>query len=161
MTNTANVHTAHSIASSFEQGDNLRLEAARNFSKAQSLSTFASQTQENAASVDTNYSQAFYEWLRKQPALSGQGNISNHDMEAMASHDPALLQSYADRFVQEKTTEILAPFNAASSLGQSEAFDQAASQQLKQNIASSSQIESAHQQFDRFVKEKELPKSSN
>lgn len=110
---------AGSVASSFDKGDSFRKEAASQFSKAESYSTLASTTSENAASINANYTQEFYEWMHHQPAPAsqyGQGTFSKSAIDNMAVHDPASLQSYADRFVNEKTKAAISEFNASHHL---------------------------------------------
>lgn len=110
---------AHSLSSSFDKGDSYRSEASSQLSQAQSYSSLASTSTENSASINANYTQAFYEWMRHQPAPSsqyGQGTWSKSAIDDMAVHDPARLQAYADNFVQEKTGEAMRSFEQSNHL---------------------------------------------
>lgn len=98
---------AESIASSFDRGDTFRNEAASSYSKASSFASLASQSQENSSSVMGNYTQGLYEWMRTQASPYGGGTMSKSAIDNMAAHDPALLQSYANRYVEEKTNDIV------------------------------------------------------
>lgn len=105
--------TAHSVARSFDSGDHYRQEASSQFSKAESYASLASYSQENAQSINANYTQAFFEWLKTQPSpssLYGQGNLSNSAIDNMASHDLPQLQSYADQYVRETTNNTIKGF---------------------------------------------------
>lgn len=138
-------HAAQSIASNFEQAEHFRKEASSHFSKAQSFTELASQTQENAASIDSNYTQAFYEWMREQPDSEGHSAIDK------ATHDPALLQSHLNRFVQQQTDQAMASFEHSIPLHQGEGGVQAAYQQNNQNLAAQNHVQNQHQAFDRTV----------
>jgi conjugal transfer mating pair stabilization protein TraG len=112
-----------SISSSFDKGDSFRTEAVSQLSKAKSYSDLASTFSENSATINSNYSQAFYEWMRHQPSPSaryGQGTFSNSAIEEMALYDPASLQRYADRFVNLKTGEALQKFEQTHHLNDGE-----------------------------------------
>lgn len=104
---------AQSFASSFDQGDNYRIEASNQLSRSESYSNLASTSSENAASINANYTNEFYQWMRHQPAPSsqyGQGTWSKSAIDNLGVNDPAELQRYADRYVQEKTGETLQSF---------------------------------------------------
>lgn len=104
---------AQSFASSFDKGDNYRIEASNQLSRSENYSHLASTSSENAASINANYSQEFYEWMRHQPAPSsqyGQGTWSKSGIDNLGVNEPAELQRYADRFVEEKTGQTVRAF---------------------------------------------------
>lgn len=110
---------ADSIASSFEKGDHFRKEASSQLSKAESYSTLASTSSENSSSINANYTQSFYEWMRHKPApasLYGQGTWSRRAIDDMAIHEPQKLQHYADQFINEKTGDALHRFEQSNHL---------------------------------------------
>jgi conjugal transfer mating pair stabilization protein TraG len=114
---------ANSIASSFDKGDSYRIEASSQFSKAESYSQLASISTENAASINSNYTQEFYNWMRHQPSPSsqyGQGTWSKSAIDNAAINDPASLQHYADRFVNEKTNDAMRSFEGNNHLSHGE-----------------------------------------
>ena len=101
-TSSTSHNLAQSINRSFEQASHLRKEASSHLSTAEAFSTLASTTQDNAVSLNANYSQAFYAWLSKQPTPDGQGTLRTENIDRMATDDPATLQSYAQRFTQQQ-----------------------------------------------------------
>lgn len=136
---------AHSIANSFDQGDVLRHEATSNFTKAKNYSELASRTFENAASVNANYTQEFYEWMKQQPSIMGHGKMSRSAIENMAVHDPALLQNYANRFVQTKTSQVMSTAKLTRSADKEDAI-QAAFYSNNQSLPTTSNIGRENQQ---------------
>lgn len=145
---------ASSIASSFDKGDSFRTEAASQFSKSESYSNLASTTKENAASINANYTQEFYEWMRHQPSPSsmyGQGTISKSAIDNMAVHDTALLQSYADRYVNEKTNETVTSFNQSHHITNGGQAIKAAYRADNETIAGKSTISNEFSHFNQTV----------
>lgn len=142
---------AHSISSSFDKGDSYRTEASSQLSQAQSYSQLASLSTENAASINSNYTQEFYEWMRNQPAPSsqyGQGTWSKSAIDDMAIHNPAGLQSYADRFVHEKTGEAMHDFERKNHLSHGENTVHQSYQKDQSYVHQQSQSEKHYQQFN-------------
>jgi conjugal transfer mating pair stabilization protein TraG len=142
---------AQSFASSFDKGDSYRIEAANQLSKAQSYSSLASTSAENAASINANYTQEFYEWMRHQPAPAsqyGQGTWSRSAIDNLGIHEPAELQKYADRYVQEKTGDMVHSFEQTHHLSHGNQSVQAAYQHQKSQMASSSHVNSQYEHFN-------------
>jgi conjugal transfer mating pair stabilization protein TraG len=111
VSDDAGNRSSQSIARSFDEGDSFRKEASSSFSEAKTYSTLASQTTENAASINANYSQDFYEWMHSQPSHRFGGRherISSSDINSMNVSE---MQEYANRFSQEKASESLNSFN--------------------------------------------------
>ncbi len=128
---------ANSIASSFDKGDSYRTEASSQFSKAQNYSQLASTSMEDTRSINSNYTQEFYEWMRSQPSPSaqyGQGTWSKSAIDNAAVHDPGSLQPYVDRFVNEKTGEALHSFERNNHLSHGEKFISDVNRQNRSHI---------------------------
>lgn len=108
---------SETVAKSFDSGDSYRQEAASQYSKSVGYSNIASATRENSSSIDANYTQSFFEWMKHQPSPSskyGQGTWSKSAIDELAVHDPATLQGYADKFVSEKTNEAITNFQRSN-----------------------------------------------
>ena len=106
---------SNSFARSLDQGDSFRKEALSSLSKAESYTNLASSTSENARSINANYTQDFYNWMKTQPAVYGQGTMSRSMIDNMSVQE---LQSYADRYSSQKSHEILVGFNQTHHLEQ-------------------------------------------
>jgi conjugal transfer mating pair stabilization protein TraG len=146
--------SANSVTSSFDKGDNYRTEAASQFSKSESYSSLASMSQEQAASISGNYTQEFYEWMRHQssPASQyGQGTMSRSAIDNMAVHDTALLQSYADRFIDGKMGGSFDLFSESHHLNDNGKSIQAAYQQNNHAISGESQVHDKYESFSQQV----------
>lgn len=116
LNDDAGSRASQSIARSFDEGDSLRADATSNFSKAESFSTLASKTEENAASINANYTQEFYTWMRHQPLPHGNGTFSRSAVDHMAVEELAKLQSHANQFVEIKTAETIHSFEQKNHL---------------------------------------------
>ncbi len=139
-----------SIASSFEKGDHFRKEASSQLSKAESYSTLASTSSEEARTINANYTQAFYEWMRQKPAPSsqyGQGTWSKRAIDNMAIHEPQKLQGYADQFVNEKTGEALKHFEQSHHLTHGEQRIEGINHRQTNDLHGSSHVKSQYGHF--------------
>jgi len=112
---------SQSIARSFDEGDSYRKEATSSFSQAQSYSTLASQTTENATSINANYSQDFYEWMHSQPSNRFGGHQEKISTREISSMSVSEMQEYADRFSNEKAAQSINSFSQAHHLSHGEA----------------------------------------
>ncbi len=136
-----------SIASSFERGDSFRKEAASSYAKSSSFASLASQSSENASSVLGNYTQEFYEWMRAKPLPYGSGTISKSAIANMNAHDPDLLQSYANQFVEQKTSEINRQFSDTQHLTQGVSHVKQDYQSYQHDINSASHVKHEYSQY--------------
>jgi conjugal transfer mating pair stabilization protein TraG len=144
----------NSISSSFDQGDSLRFEASSQLSKSESYSTLASTSRENAQSINANYTQEFYEWMRHQPSpssLYGQGTMSKSAIDNMAVHNPDLMQNYADQFVNDKTAETMKSFEQKHHLAQDEKSVEHVFRENNTKVNEQSHIAGAHSSFNQTV----------
>jgi conjugal transfer mating pair stabilization protein TraG len=117
VSDDAGNRSSQSIARSFDEGDSFRKEASSNFSQAQSYSTLASQTTENASSINANYTQEFYTWMKTQPPVYSHGGSNGTMSSSMIdSMSVSKMQGYADRFSQEKAAQTMSSFNHAHHL---------------------------------------------
>ena len=139
------------ISSSFDQGDSFRAEAASQYAKSESYASLASTTMEQAASINANYTQDFYDWVRSQPSPYGQGTISASAIDNMAVHDASLLQSYANRFVDEKTTQAVSEFEQSHHLANGGQSIQEAYHTNNQTVGNKSGISAEHKHHDQAV----------
>jgi len=112
---------ANSISSSFDKANHYRDEATSQFSKSQSYSSLASTSTEQSASINANYTQEFYEWMRTQSSPLGNEKMSPSAIDNMGAHDLALLQGYATDFVNEKTAREIVKFEASHGITQGDA----------------------------------------
>ncbi|CAM4390640.1 MAG: hypothetical protein LEGION0398_MBIBDBAK_00165 [Legionellaceae bacterium] len=95
---------SQNAASSYETARRASHDRGMHLQEAQSYRQMAAKTEENAQSINSNYSQAFYEWLMKQPGTDGKGNLGEKNVLSMLANgsDPGMLEIYAKRFVQEQ-----------------------------------------------------------
>jgi conjugal transfer mating pair stabilization protein TraG len=144
---------SQSIARSFDEGDSFRKEASSNFSEAQNYATLASQTTENASSINANYSQEFYAWMRTQPPINRHGGNINETMsrsmiDSMSVTD---MQHYADKFSQEKSNQLLSSFNQNHHLSHGTSDIQHAYSQNNQSINGISHIKNVDHGYQNAV----------
>lgn len=163
--NEVSARLANSISSSFDHGDSLRNDASSQYSRAENYAKLASTVTENAASINTNYSQAFKGWLEHQDSpspLYGEGKLNESAIDKMAVHEPALLQGYADRYMQEKSGEALRQFENSHHLSHPEAAIERNYQQNSSHIPTVKQI--THDYEDgksQVMSSSSLPQNSN
>ena len=141
---------ADSVASSFDRGDTFRKEAASSYSRSSSFAALASQSQENSSSVMGNYTQEFYEWMRTQKAYGNQIMSKSH-IDNMAAHDPGLLQSYANNFVEYKTSEINEQFGDSHHLNQGGGQVRHDYQTYSQSVGGQSHVEHQYEHYQETV----------
>ncbi len=98
---------ADNIGSSFDRAYQARHEMMANYQQAQSYREMASHAEENATSINSNASQAFVNWLQRQPELQ------HASIEKMMTSDPAHGEAYAMRFTQEQASQALRAFHAS------------------------------------------------
>lgn len=142
---------AKSIASSFDRGDSYRTEAASHFTKAKSYSTLASTSEENAASINANYTQEFYKWMQAQPSIYGNGNMSRSMIDDMVVNDPTQARGYADRFVNEKTSEAIQSFNQSHHISNGNSEVNTAYHQNNHTLHGISSVRDNHKTNDHSV----------
>lgn len=146
----------HSITSSFDKGNSYRTEAASQLSISKSYSDYAQTTSENASTINANYTQSFFEWMRHQKSPSsqyGQGTFSQSAIDHMAIYEPEHLQQYADQFVKLKTNEAMSSFAQSHHLtdGKEEIFN--SYQQSNQEIPGKSHIANAYRHDQNVIKQ--------
>ena len=139
---------SQSITRSFDEGDSFRKEASSSFSKAESYSTLASQTQENASSINANFGQEFYQWMRTQPSIYGQGTMSRSMIDNMSVAD---MQHYADRFSQEKSSQMLNSFNHDHHLSEGKSDIARAYSQNNQAIGGLSHVKNHDHRYQQVI----------
>lgn len=101
---------AQSVGSSFDLAHQARHEMMANCQQSQSYREMASHAEENAISINSNASQAFMQWLQKQPELQHPGEV-----EKLMTQDSLKAQAYAQRFTQEQARHALQGLNHSAS----------------------------------------------
>ena len=153
VSDDAGNRVSQSIARSFDIGDSFRKEASSSFSEAQNYATLASQTTENASSINSNYSQEFYAWMRTQPPINRHGGNMNETMsrsmiDSMSVSD---MQHYADRFSQEKSAQVIKSFNQDHHLSNGKSEIAHAYSQNNQSINGISHVQKQDHQYQHVV----------
>ncbi len=90
---------ATDVSGSFEKGINERSEAAKSFSESDSWSRQAMNTKANAASINANYNQQFFEWLAAQPADHTNGHIGHRGAADIIARRPEEAMVWGNRFM--------------------------------------------------------------
>ena len=93
---------ATSTSQSFETGVQQRDEASKSFQEAESYSRQAMDTRTNAASINANHNQEFFDWLSHRPADNTSGHIGRQGAAYMIAHDTKQTMAYARQFMAEK-----------------------------------------------------------
>jgi conjugal transfer mating pair stabilization protein TraG len=122
---------ADGMTESFEKGIQQRSEASKSFQQAESYSTQAMATQSNAASINANYTQEFFEWLSHQKADHTGGQVGKQGAAHIIANDRSLTLAYANRFMTEKGIVPQAKLEQSSSTLK-QAYDQDTSHQVYQ-----------------------------
>lgn len=143
---------SQSITRSFDEGDNYRSEAASHYSRAENYSKLASTTTENASTINANYSQEFYKWLRKQQPVNGHGLVGHTMSRSMIDGmNPEELQPYADLYTREKTTQAIQSFNDKNHISQGASYIKGHSQANNHLIPSKAEINRQDKQYQNEV----------
>lgn len=155
VSDDAGNRSSHSIARSFDEGDSFRKEASSSFSTAKSYSTLASQSTENSSSINANYTQDFYAWMRTQPPINRHGGVnetmSSSSIDSMSVSD---MQHYADKFSQEKAAQSIASFSREHHLSGGPAEINHAYTHNNNSIQGRSSIELQDKNYKNIVSEK-------
>ena len=96
------------VGSSFDRATQARHEMTSNLQQAQSYREAASFAEENAATINSNASQAFMNSMVDQP------HASTKEIEGMMVNNPAAAQATAEQFVQEQAQQYLQNFHHAA-----------------------------------------------
>jgi len=87
-------------SSGYERALSQRKEALKSFSDSESYTQQAMTMRANAASINANYNQQFFEWLSNQPADNAQGRMGERTAAHILTNDPKMAASYANRFME-------------------------------------------------------------
>jgi len=93
---------AEDVSGSYEKGMQQRSDASKSFSEAENYQQQAMFTKANAASINRNANQEFFEWMANQPADNAPGKMGKQEAAYLMAHQPALTMEYARRFSHEK-----------------------------------------------------------
>jgi conjugal transfer mating pair stabilization protein TraG len=92
---------ATDISGSYEKGMSERAEAAKSFSESDVWNQQAMNTRANAAAINANYSQQYFEWLANQPADNAVGRIGEREAAYMVANKPTEAMAYANKFMAQ------------------------------------------------------------
>lgn len=93
---------AESVSGSFETGVQQRDEASKSFQQADSYNKQAMETQTQAATLNANYNQEFFDWLGHQQADHTAGHIGKQGAAHIIANDTQKTMAYAKQFMEEK-----------------------------------------------------------
>ncbi|CAO5682488.1 MAG: hypothetical protein HEEMFOPI_01700 [Holosporales bacterium] len=79
-----------------------RSDASKSFSEAENYQQQAMFTKANAASINRNANQEFFEWMANQPADNAPGKMGKQEAAYLMAHRPELTMEYARQFSNEK-----------------------------------------------------------
>ena len=143
MSNEEGQRLANSMASSLDKAQQARQDMTSNLQKSESYRKTASFAQDNAVSINSDASQAFYEWVQNQPGTDGKGRLGANGVETMQQQDPIGFANYAKQFAEQYSTNMTQRWQGQQPA--SAAAVQAAHERHNQSIPSKSVIESGHQ----------------
>lgn len=106
---------AADVANSYEQGMQQRQEAAKNFSESESYGRQAMITKANSASINSNHTQQFVEWLANQKADNANGPMGKQHVGYLMAHRPDLVEGYAHIYMKQQGVAPLSPVSASPS----------------------------------------------
>jgi conjugal transfer mating pair stabilization protein TraG len=98
--NEQGARLVESMGGSFDRASSLRKDAETHYQEAASYRNGASQLRETGIQTRTQAQQEFVEYLKKQPSVYGQGNMSAQSVLAKWQHDPRYGQMLVDGFMQ-------------------------------------------------------------
>jgi conjugal transfer mating pair stabilization protein TraG len=101
LSNEASQKLATDISGSYEKGMSERAEAAKSFSESDAWNQQAMNTRANAAAINANYSQQYFEWLANQPADNAVGRIGERGAAYMVANKPTEAMAYANKFMAQ------------------------------------------------------------
>jgi conjugal transfer mating pair stabilization protein TraG len=93
---------AEDVSGSYEKGMQQRSDASKSFSEAENYQQQAMFTKANAASINRNANQEFFEWMANQPADNAPGKMGKQEAAYLMAQQPELTMEYARRFSNEK-----------------------------------------------------------
>ena len=89
------------VAGSYEKSMAERAEAAKSFQESAAWSQQAINTRTNAAAINANYSQPFFEWLAAQPADNANGHIGHRGAADIIARQPHEATAWGNKFMSE------------------------------------------------------------
>lgn len=101
LSDEASKRFATDVSGSWEQGMNERSEAAKSFSESDAWSQQAMHTTANAASLNANYNQQFFDWLARQPSDNTTGTIGHRGAAEIIARRPEEAMAWGNRFMAE------------------------------------------------------------
>lgn len=142
------------VSGSYEKSMNERYEAQKSFSESDAWNRQAMNTRANAASINANYSQPFFEWLAKQPADNATGHIGRDGAALMIARNPKQAMDYANKFLAQ---EGLVPKAVLHTNPDKIKADHQAERGHKKYQASQSSINNVKQQGDTAFANHDMP----
>ena len=132
------------MSASFDRAESARHEMTQSYQEAQSYREVATRAQENSVSINANASQVFQEWLASQPGTNGHGQMGLQGAEHIIRHEPQLAASYAEKFSQQYTRQMMSKpdMQLSHSAHSVEASYKSGSREMKGESAVSSHYQS-------------------
>jgi conjugal transfer mating pair stabilization protein TraG len=95
------------IGASYDKAESARHDMQQSYQEAKSYREIASLAQENAVSINSNFGQVFKEWFANQPGTNGQGRLGEAGVETLIKYHPEIARSYAERFSEQYTSNLM------------------------------------------------------
>ena len=90
------------VSGSYEKSMNERFEAQKSYSESDAWNQQAMNTRANAASINANYNQPFFEWLANHPADNAKGRIGRDGAALIIAKNPKQAMDYANKFLAQE-----------------------------------------------------------
>lgn len=97
---------AEGISGSLETSHYYREEASKSLQKSESYAQMATQTKQNASSINANMNQEYVSWLQTQALPNSSGPMGIHEAETILASRPTMNHLYQQRFIENKTTSL-------------------------------------------------------
>ncbi len=127
--------TVSSINDSYERSRQYRNEASASLQKSESFSQMASQTRQNAGSINASLNQEYVNWLQSQALPNSSGPMGIHEAETILASRPELNHQYQQSFVDDKMNQV-ENYVGAHGIARSGVAIEQAFAQAKENIRS-------------------------
>lgn len=127
---------ASSISDSYEKSHQYRSEASASLQQSEAFSQMASQTRQNAGSINASLNQEYVNWLQDQSLPNSSGSMGIHEAETILASRPDLNHQYQQRFMENKMSQVERYVGAHGMAGSGEDIERAFIQ-AKENIGNS------------------------
>jgi hypothetical protein len=124
--NEESTRVAENMSTSFDKAESYRTESISSMQKAESYRQASNEAEEHVVGYRQTMDQKLAEYIARQPHPDGSGAITMSRLSDVTSN-PALLNRYAERFVQDNVNEFMPKHHSAlpsSAKAVSHTFDQ-------------------------------------